>query len=145
MKPLRVLSSIILLFGAALAQPNPAPLIYQPLIPMTVKPGSSQFTLIINGTGFVSAAVAMWNGSTRITSFISSTQVQALISAADVTNPGTALVNVANPAPGGGISNTVFFPIQTPAPSAVLVQASGFSGSGVSVEGDFNNDGLPDL
>jgi hypothetical protein len=145
MKPLRVLSSIVLLFGVALAQPNAAPLIYQPLIPATVKPGSSQFSLIINGTGFVSTAVALWNGSTRVTSFISSTQVQALISAADVANPGTALVSVANPAPGGGISNTVFFPIQTPAPSAVLVQAPGFSGSGVSVEGDINNDGLPDL
>jgi hypothetical protein len=145
MKPLRVLSSLILLFGAALAQPNPVPLIYQPLIPMTVKPGNSQFTLTINGTGFASTAVVMWNGSTRITSFISSTQLQALINAADVANPGTALVNVVNPAPGGGTSNTLFFPIQTPAPSAAFLPAPGFSGSGVSVEGDFNNDGLPDL
>ncbi len=93
----------------------------------------------------MSTAVVIWNGSTRITSFISSTQVQEQISAADVAKPGTALVNVANPARGGGISNTVFFPIQTPTPSAVLVHACGFSGSGISVEGDFNNDGLPDL
>jgi hypothetical protein len=145
MKPLCVLSSLVLLFGAAIAQPNPVPLIYQPLIPMTVKPGSNQFTLTINGTGFVSGAVVTWNGSTRSTSFISSTQVQAQINAADVANPGTALVNVTNPTPGGGMSNTVFFPIQTPAPYAVLVQAPGFSGSGVSVAGDFNNDGLLDL
>jgi hypothetical protein len=145
MKPLRVLSSLVLLFGAALAEPNPVPIIYQPLIPMTVKPGNNQFTLTINGTGFASTAVVTWNGSTRITSFISSTQLQALINAADVANPGTALVNVVNPAPGGGTSNTLFFPIQTPAPSAAFFPAPGFSGSGASVEGDFNNDGLPDL
>jgi hypothetical protein len=39
----------------------------------------------------------------------------------------------------------VFFPVQTRAPSAGFFQASGFAGSGVSVEGDFNNDGVPDL
>lgn len=133
------------MLGAAVAQGNPVPLVYQPLIPVTVKPGSKQFMLTINGTGFSSTAVVTWNGSTRTTSFISSTQVQAAISAADVASPGTALVNIVNPPPGGGISNTVFFSIQTPAPTAVFVRASGFSGSGVNVEGDFNNDGLPDL
>ena len=145
MKPLRLLSSLVLLGGAALAQTNPVPLVNQPLIPMTVKPGSSQFTLTINGTGFASTAVVMWNGSTRITSFISSRQLQAQISAADVATLGTASVSVMNPAPGGGTSNAVFFPVQTRAPSAGFFQASGFAGSGVSVEGDFNNDGVPDL
>jgi hypothetical protein len=145
MKPLRLLSSLVLLVGAALAQTNPVPLVNQPLIPMTVKPGSNQFTLTINGTGFATTTVVMWNGSTRITSFISSRQLQAQISAADVATPGTASVSVMNPAPGGGTSNAVFFPIRTPAPSASFFPASGFAGSGVSVEGDFNNDGVPDL
>jgi hypothetical protein len=145
MKPLCFLPSLILLIGAALAQTNPVPLVNQPLIPMTVKPGSDQFTMTINGSGFASTAVVIWNGSTRITSFISSRKLQAQISAADVATPGTASVSVMNPAPGGGTSNVVFFPVQTPAPSAVFFQASGFAGSGVSVEGDFNNDGIPDL
>jgi hypothetical protein len=145
MKPLCFLPSLILLVGAALAQTNPVPLVNQPLIPMTVKPGSNQFTLTMNGSGFASTAVVMWNGSTRITSFISSRKLRAQISAADVATPGTASVSVMNPAPGGGTSNVVFFPVQTPAPSAGFFQASGFAGSGVSVEGDFNNDGVPDL
>jgi hypothetical protein len=144
MKLLRLVS-VLFLFGVALAQPNPVPVVYQPLIPMTAKPGSGQFTLTINGTGFAPSAVATWNGSTRITSFISSKQVQVQINAADVANPGTGLVSIVNPAPGGGTSNTVFFPIQTPAPFAVFSAASGFSGSDVSVEGDFNNDGLADV
>jgi hypothetical protein len=145
MKPLHLLAAIFVLLGAALAETNPVPMIYQPLLPVTVKPGSSQFTLTVNGTGFAAAAVVTWNGATRATSFISSSQVQAQISAADVANPGTASVNVVNPAPGGGMSNTIFFPIQTPAPYAAVAQASGFSGSGVSAAGDFNNDGFLDL
>jgi hypothetical protein len=145
MKPLRLLSSLLIFLVPALAQSNPVPLIYQPLIPMTVKPGSNQFTLTVNGTGLAPTAVVMWNGSTRITSFISQAQVQAQITAADVANAGTATVNVMNPTPGGGISNTVFFPIQTSSQHVFVFQAPGFSASGLSVEGDFNNDGLPDL
>ena len=40
MKAIRMLSSLVLLLGAAVAEVNPVPLIYQPLIPVTVKPGS---------------------------------------------------------------------------------------------------------
>ena len=145
MKPLHLLAAIFVLLGAGLAETNPVPMVYQPLLPVTVKPGSSQFTLTVNGTGFAITAVVTWNGSTRPTSYISSSQLQAQISAADVANPGTASVSVVNPAPGGGASNTIFFSIQTPAPYAAVAQASGFSGSGISVAADFNNDGFLDL
>jgi hypothetical protein len=146
MKPLYVLCSFIILFGTiATAESNPIPLVNQPLIPMTIKPGSQGFTLTVTGTGFASTAVVTWNGSTRVTSFISSTELQAQISAADVAKPGTASVAAVNPSPGGGTSNVVFFPIQTPTPSPVLSRAPKFSGTGVTVAGDFNNDGLLDL
>jgi hypothetical protein len=133
MKSLYLLVAVILLSHAALGRANPVPMIYQPLLPVTVRPGSNGFTLTINGTGFANPVVT-WNGLTRTTLVVSSTQVQALISAADVANPGTALINVVNPAPGGRTSNTIFFPIQTPSPSVGLVQAPGFSGTGVSVQ-----------
>src|SRR5271155_2361391 len=102
------------------AQKNPLPQLNQSLIPMTVKPGNRGFTLTVNGTGFASTAVVTWNGSTRITNVISSTQVQAIIKTEDIAKPGTVSVAVVNPGPGGGASNAVFFPIQTPVPSAVL-------------------------
>ena len=145
MKTLRLLSSLIILLGpVALAQRNPVPFINQPLVPMTVKPGSKGFTLIVNGTGFASTAIVTWNGSTRVTNIISSNQIQAVINAADVLNPGTASVAVVNPAPGGGTSNVVFFPVQTPVPSVVLFPTT-FSQSGVNAVGDFNNDGVLDV
>ena len=146
MKKLRMICAFVLLLGnVVLAQTNAVPLVYQPLIPVTVKPGSKGFTLTVNGFGFSTDALVAWNGKTRITNFISSTQLQAQVKAADVANPGTAAVSVVNPAPGGGTSNVVFFPIQTPTPSVVVFPASGFSGSGVNVAGDFNHDGMLDL
>jgi hypothetical protein len=146
MKQLRVVCAFVLLLGSiALAQTNPVPVVYQPLIPMTIKPASNGFTLTVNGFGFATGAVVLWNGSTRMTNYISRSQLQIQVNTADVAKPGTATVSVANPGPGGGTSNIVFFPVQTPTPSVVMFRAPGFSGSGVDVEGDFDNDGLPDL
>ena len=87
MKPLHLLATVFLLFGAAFAETNPVPMIYQPVLPVTVKPGSKAFTLTVNGTGFAPTALVTWNGLTRATSYISSSQVQAEITAADIANP----------------------------------------------------------
>ena len=145
MKSFRRLCIIVLFSTIMLAQSNPIPLVNQPLIPMTVKPGSQGFTLTVTGTGFAPTALITWNGSTQVTIFISSTELQAQISATDIARPGTASVAVVNPRPGGGTSNVVFFPVQTPTPSVVLSPVSSFSGTGVTAAGDFNNDGKLDL
>jgi hypothetical protein len=145
-KPPRLLCALLILFATiAFAQTNPVPLVNQPLIPMTVTPGGQGFILTVNGTGFASTALVTWNGSTRVTSFISGTELQAQISAADVAKPGAPSVAVMNPGPGGGPSNVVFFPIQTPTSSVVMASVSSFSGTGETAVGDFNNDGLLDL
>jgi hypothetical protein len=65
MRPLHILAAILVLVGAGLAETNPVPMIYQPLLPVTVKPGSSQFTLTVNGTGFAPGAIVTWNRATR--------------------------------------------------------------------------------
>ncbi len=44
-------------FGLPASGANPVPFVNQPLTPMTVAPGSGQFTLTVNGTGFVSGSV----------------------------------------------------------------------------------------
>jgi len=48
---------------------KPVPLINEPLVPDTVRPGSAGFTLTVNGTGFASGATVNWNGSARATTF----------------------------------------------------------------------------
>jgi hypothetical protein len=135
----------ILLSTIALAQSNPVPLINQPLVPDSTKPGSGGFTLTINGTGFSASSVVSWNGSTRITQFISESQLTADIKASDVSPAGTASVNVINSPPGGGPSNVVLFPIRDPGPSVGLFQVVSFPTGPVNAVGDFNNDGHADV
>jgi hypothetical protein len=146
----RVLSVSSLLIaeftGVAMAQ-NPVPLISEPLIPGAAKPGGTGVTLTVNGTGFVSGAVVHWNGSALATTFVSEAQLKASILASDIAKAGTASVTVANPAPGGGTSNSVSFPV-TPASTSFS-----FSGANYTVGtspwdvavGDFNGDGKLDL
>jgi hypothetical protein len=135
------------LVSLAAAQ-NPVPLVNQPLVPGAAMPASSGFALTVNGTGFVPKSVIYWNGSKRTTQFVSADRLTASISAADLAKAGTASVAVVNPVPGGGISNTLFFSIQSPT-SAVSLTRSDFSPTGVwniyLVVGDFNGDGKLDL
>ena len=90
--------------------PNPVPNIAG-LSPATASANSGAFTLTVNGSGFVSGSQVMWNGMSRVTTFVSANQVTAAINAADITTQGTATVTVMNPTPGGGTSNAVSFTI----------------------------------
>ena len=86
--------------------PNPVPVL-SALVPSVIAVGSPGFTLTLNGSNFVPGALVQLNGSPRQTTYFSSTQVYAQISAADVANIGTATITVVNPAPGGGTSNAL--------------------------------------
>jgi hypothetical protein len=123
---------------------NPVPTVDQPLIPTRAKPGTSQFTLTVNGAGFVSGSAVNWNGSPRATSFVSSSQLNATILAADIVRPRTASISVSNPVPGGGVSNVIFLPIMDQLPNVVL-DSKGVCQGAPMVSGDFNRDGNLDL
>jgi hypothetical protein len=129
----------------ALAQKNPIPLVNQPLVPESAKPGSAGFMLTVNGTGFSSGAVVNWNGTPRTTEVISSSQLKATISATDVAKVGTASVTVVNPAPGGGTSSAVYFPIRQRLSSVALATVPTAIGYGVVAVGDFDKDGKLDV
>lgn len=100
-------------------------------------------TLTATGSGFDGLSVVNWNGSARPTTFVNTTQLQAVVTAADVNNSGAAAqITVVNPSPGGGSSAPVTIPIAppptlvpstlTPAPGAPLTVTlnNGFGGSG---------------
>jgi hypothetical protein len=146
MKSLRFVCLLTIFISTiALAQKNPIPLVNQPLVPESAKPGSAGFTLTVNGTGFSSGAVVNWNGTPRTTEVISSSQLKATISATDVAKVGTASVTVVNPAPGGGTSSAVYFPIRQRLSSVALAPVPTAIGYGVIAVGDFNNDGKLDV
>jgi hypothetical protein len=109
---------------------NPAPTITT-ISPSTAVAGSGGFTLTITGTNFVNGSVVRWNGIDRLTTFVSSTRLEAAISASDVATAGTANVTVFNPAPGGGTSNTATFTITNPLPTISSISpATVVTGSG---------------
>jgi hypothetical protein len=107
----------------ALSSNNPKPVISS-LSPSSVIAGSAGFTLTITGTYFVSGAVVKWAGSARTTTYVSPTEVTAVIKAADVAKAGTFAVTVTNPAPGGGSSTAVNFVVDNPAPTLTSISPS---------------------
>src|SRR6266700_4070512 len=92
---------------------NPAPSITS-LSPVSATAGTAAFTLTVNGSGFINGSVVNWNGSSRTTTYVSGTQLQAGIAAGDIASAGTAQVTVFNPAPGGGTSGNAGFTINAP-------------------------------
>jgi hypothetical protein len=95
--------------------------------------GGPNFTLNVTGSGFTSSSVVRWNGSGRVTTFGSSSSLQAAITSADIASVGTAQVSVFDPS--AGISNTLSFVI-TQDPVGVVERVSvATNGS----QGNFNS------
>lgn len=94
--------------------PNPIPTVTT-LAPTNSVTGGPAFSLTVNGTGFIQSSTVLWNGATRATTYVSTTQVTAAIAASDIASAGTANVAVRNPAPGGGTSSAATFTINAPA------------------------------
>ena len=77
--------------------------------------GTSQTTITLTGSGFVNDSTADFNGTTVATSFVSATQLTAVIPAADLTTSGTDSVTVVTAGPGGGTSAAQPFTVNNPA------------------------------
>jgi uncharacterized protein (TIGR03437 family) len=107
---------------------NPVPVLAS-LSPSTIPAGGPDLTLTVTGSRFLPTSVVRWNGADRSTSFISSTQLRALIPASDVASTGAGQVSVFNPFPAGGSSGVLTFPI-TPSPilsAGGIVNAASFA------------------
>lgn len=91
---------------------NPAPTLTG-IDPASVAAGGSGFPITVNGSGFVSGSSVQWNGAARSTTLVSPTRLSATINSSDVQGPGTAMVTVFNPSPGGGLSNAATLSISS--------------------------------
>ena len=133
--------------GKAYAGSNPAPFIGQPLVPGSVRPGARNITLSVSGSGFVSGSIVQWNGQALITQFKNRESLTAAVPASLLAKPVTAIVTVVNPSPGGGVSNSSFFEVTQPTPSAIMfeIRTNTSAPTNSLVAGDFNGDGKLDL
>ncbi len=120
-------------FAVRPADQNPTPSIAA-LSPQGESAGGPAFTLVVLGTNFVAGAVVQWNGENLPTTFVSATEVRATVGSERLLLPGTAVVAVINPAPGGGSSNLVSFtvaaPGQNPVPTLSDVTPTGVQARG---------------
>src|SRR3984885_2838086 len=92
---------------------NPIPIV------TTITPGSfseGKAQIVVNGSAFVYGAQIFWNGTAVPTTFISGTQLVAVITE---NTPGTYPVTVVNPDPGSATSKSVNALVQ---PGKVVIQ-----------------------
>jgi len=94
---------------------NPAPTIAS-LSPASLDAGAPAQTLAINGTGFVAASTATFNGAPKTVTFVSETQLTIQLTAGDLQQAGSSTVIVTNPPPGGGASAVVILSVLSPPP-----------------------------
>jgi hypothetical protein len=94
------------------------------LSPSGVLTGSGGVELKVMGTNFVAQSTVAVNGSSRTTTFVDSTLVETVLTAADSITPGVLQITVVNPlspTPGGGSSNTFPLSILNPSPTISAV------------------------
>lgn len=89
---------------------NPGPVIAS-IAPSSATAGDPGFTLTVTGSGFNSQSAVLWNGTALYTVLVSATTVTASVDPGRLVIPGTALVSVQNPPPGGGTTIALPFTI----------------------------------
>ena len=97
------------------------------LSPPSVSAGGAAFTLTVSGSGFLPGAIVLWNGQPLSTTWISPSQLAALIAAGLISQPGSIVISVSTSA---GFSNLLSFSV-TPAGPAVPTAGIVNSASGL--------------
>ncbi|HOZ37849.1 MAG TPA: BspA family leucine-rich repeat surface protein [Anaerolineaceae bacterium] len=77
--------------------------------PAAAQAGWGDLTLTLSGSGLMSTSLVRLNGTNLVTTYVSPTQLNALIPTSSLTNVQTAQITVFTPAPGGGTSNVLAF------------------------------------
>jgi hypothetical protein len=111
---------------------NPVPFVGN-ITPAIANAGGAAFTITVNGSGFLANSTVYWGTSALTTVFVSSAQLTATVTAADIAAPGATAITVQTPAPGGGISDVLQFEVDSQAaaatsptvPSAVVTVTAG--------------------
>jgi hypothetical protein len=98
------------------------------LEPAHASVGDPNFLLTVIGTDFAERSVVRWDGSNRPTTYITGSELDAEIAAADLTTGKFVKVTVGNP--DGGLSNALLFSIDNPVPGLVSLSTTHVTGGG---------------
>ena len=94
---------------------NPGPTITS-ISPSSTTVPAPDTAITVFGSGFVSGASLVQVGGTAVATTYGSGSLGATIPAAQLAAASTLSISVANPAPGGGMSNVAFFTANDPVP-----------------------------
>lgn len=94
---------------------NPIPTLTE-LVPTSAASEGEVFPLSLFGTRFIKDSQTWFNEKPADTLFAGNEYLKANILPDELIYPGTVTVSVFNPAPGGGMSNDLFFKVLTPVP-----------------------------
>lgn len=112
--------------------------------PAVVIAGSSATTLTILGTGFTSGSTVFWNGASRTTTYVGSTQLTAAVSASDIGSSGVANITVSTSGTTGGLSAPLTLAIDSGSGTTVTTTASSYTVTrGLAISATLNFASLP--
>ena len=89
---------------------NPLP-VATGLGPSSAYVGNPDLVLTVNGNNFTVDSIVRWNGADRVTTFVSTSNLQITVAAAEMATAGAASITVFTPAPGGGTSQPLIFTV----------------------------------
>ena len=98
----------------------PAPSIAT-LTPQNAITGAAPTVVTVTGTGFFPVSQITFNNAASATTYVSSTQLRATLTAPQLAVAGSIAVRVVNPMPGGGTSAPVSFDVNNPTPTIATV------------------------
>jgi hypothetical protein len=111
---------------------NPVPVITS-ISPTNALEGSGPFTLIVNGSNFISSSTISFGGQTEAITSFSASQLTAAIPGSAIATAGPVLVLVSTPPPDGGVAEASFAVVLPPPtissiiPSVVVAGSPGFT------------------
>jgi hypothetical protein len=123
-------------------QINVDPPVITSISPDNVLAGSPGLTLIVNGNFFDANSKVRWSGADRPTTFVSTSEIRATISAGDVAFAQNIPIRVVTPPPGGGSSNVVTFTINNPVPVVTSVSPTSRTAGGPAFTVTVNGSGF---
>jgi plastocyanin len=91
------------------------------LVPDNKPVGSSEFTLQVNGSGFISDTVVTWNGTALTSGVVNSNQMTATVPANLLTAPTIASVSVTNPVYSAAPNSLLFTVTAVTCPNNPLI------------------------
>ncbi len=103
--------------GYGLTRLGTLPPVITGMLPNAAPAGGGDLTITLQGTNFAAGlSTAAWNGAPLTTTFVSPTQLSAVVPAALTATPGAFGVTVVNQAPDGGVSAPAPFTVTAPLP-----------------------------